>query len=241
MDEKNLWEDTMLVVWTDHGFLLSEHDVWAKCWVPFYNEVAHTPFFVWDPRSGKAGERRQSLVQPAIDLGPTLLGLFDQPPTKDMLGRDLAATIESDAQIREAAIFGQHGHQVNVTDGRYVYMRGPAREDNRPLFDYTLMPTHMRAPFGVDELKGVALADPFSFTKDCQTLRIGGDTGEEFTFLSRVYKYGSSLYDLENDPQQLSPIEDAAITQKMVASMTELMAACDTPVEQYERLDLDAP
>ena len=30
MDELDLWEDTMLIVCTDHGFLLGEHDWWAK-------------------------------------------------------------------------------------------------------------------------------------------------------------------------------------------------------------------
>ncbi|MBT3345873.1 MAG: sulfatase [Gemmatimonadetes bacterium] len=239
MDELELWEDTMLIVWTDHGFLLSEHDVWAKCWVPFYNEVAQTPFFVWDPRNGQQGERRQALVQPAIDLGPTLLNFFGQEPTSDMLGKDLADTIQSDTDVRQAAIYGQHGHQVNVTDGRYVYMRGPVREDNQPLYDYTLMPTHMREPFGVEELRGrIELADPFSFTKDCQLMRIGGDTGEEFAFLSQVHKYGSSLYDLQNDPGQLAPIQDEAVEQRLIASMAGLMAECDTPAEQYERLGL---
>jgi len=67
MDEFDLWKDTMLIVNTDHGFLLGEHDMWAKCWMPFYNEVAHTPLFIWDPRCGAAGERRDALVQ-TIDL-----------------------------------------------------------------------------------------------------------------------------------------------------------------------------
>ena len=66
MDEYEMWDDTLLIVWTDHGFLLGEHDCWAKMWMPFYEEVAHTPFFVWDPRSEVKGERRQALVQPAI-------------------------------------------------------------------------------------------------------------------------------------------------------------------------------
>ncbi|MDF1515499.1 MAG: sulfatase, partial [Anaerolineae bacterium] len=43
MDDLNLWEDTLLLVCTDHGFLLGEHDWWAKCVQPFYNDVAHTP------------------------------------------------------------------------------------------------------------------------------------------------------------------------------------------------------
>src|SRR5690606_13506332 len=65
MDRHGLWDDTMLTVWTDHGFLLGEHDCWAKIWCPMYNEVAHTPFFVWDPRSKQRGVRRQALVQPS--------------------------------------------------------------------------------------------------------------------------------------------------------------------------------
>ena len=131
---------------------------------------------------------------------------------------------------------------MNVTDGRYVYMRGPARQDNEPLFDYTLMPTHMRAPFSVEELRGrVELADPFSFTKDCRTMRIGGDGGEGSAFISRVHKYGSSLYDLDRDPQQLAPIADDDVTERLIASMTALMAQCDAPPEQYERLGIAAP
>ena len=31
---------------------------------------------------------------------------------------------------RPALIYGVHGGQVNVTDGRYVYMRGAANNDN---------------------------------------------------------------------------------------------------------------
>jgi len=50
MDAYDMWQDTMLIVNTDHGFLLGEHGWWAKCVMPFYNEVAHTPLFIWDPR-----------------------------------------------------------------------------------------------------------------------------------------------------------------------------------------------
>ena len=239
MDELDLWKDTMLIVWTDHGFLLSEHDVWAKCWIPFYEEVAHTPFFVWDPRSGGQGERRRALVQPAIDLGPTLLRFFDLEPTEDMLGHDLAEAISSDTSVRDYAIFGQHGHQVNVTDGRYVYMRGPDREDNQPLFDYTLVPMHMRSHFSVEELKDrMTLAEPFTFTKGCQTMKIGGNTGTGFSFISRIHQYGSSLYDLEADPGQKEGIEDDAVQDRLIREMKKLMQLCDAPKEQYERLGL---
>lgn len=34
MDECDLWQDTMLIVTTDHGFLFGEHDWWAKNIMP---------------------------------------------------------------------------------------------------------------------------------------------------------------------------------------------------------------
>ena len=231
MDEHDMWQDTMLIVWTDHGFLLGEHDLWAKCAMPFYEEISHTPFFVWDPRCGKRGERRQALVQPSIDLGPTLLDFFEQPIPADMLGRPLRETVANDTPVREGALFGLHGHQVNVTDGRYVYMRGPAREDNMPLNQYTLMPTHMRAMFTVDELRdNIELAPPFSFTKGCQTMCIPNQQW------GNMYSFGTSLHDLEADPKQERPLDDPAIEERMVALMKRLMSECDCPPEQFERL-----
>ncbi len=232
MDRLALWDDTMLMVWTDHGFLLGEHDLWAKVQMPWYRELSNTPFFVWDPRCGQAGQRRQSLVQPSIDLGPTLLDLFGLEPTADMLGQSLREVCASDSPGREAAIFGNHGGQVNVTDGRYVYMRAPSRPDNQPLYNYTLMPTHMRDLFSVDELAHVDLAEPFGFSKGCRLLRTQGHTR------TKQHEYGTLLFDLEQDPRQEAPLDDAALEQRMQGLLRAQLAACEAPPEQYERLGL---
>ncbi len=243
-DKHNLWEDTLLIVCTDHGFLLGEHDWWAKMRMPWWNELANTPFFVWDPRSPHcAGTRRESLVQPMIDIAPTLLSFFNIDASPDMLGRDLRDSIDADEPVRDAAIFGVHGGHVNVTDGRYVYMRGPASKENRPLYDYTLMPTHMKSHFSPAELAAdrVSLAPAFSFTKGCPTLRVG-DRAELQSNTGRwseaVSKYGTLLYDLHADPGQLSPMDDSHVEGMMCEHLTHLMKQCDAPAEQYERLGL---
>ena len=45
-DAYNLWQDTILIVNTDHGFLLSEHEWWGKGTMPCYEELIHIPFFI---------------------------------------------------------------------------------------------------------------------------------------------------------------------------------------------------
>ncbi len=234
MDELDLWEDTMLIVWTDHGFLLSEHGWWGKGRMPWFNHLANTPFFVWDPRAGNTGERRQSLVQPAIDLGPTLLDFFGLDRTDDMRGSNLKDAIERDASVRDAAIFGTHGGHVNVTDGTHVYMRSCAGPENDPLYNYTLMPTHMRNMFKPEELQEIELADPLPFSKGCRVMRIPSLGVRSWN----QHEFGTRLYDLQSDPNQSSPINDDSVETHMIDHLKERMHYYDAPEEQYERLGL---
>ncbi len=231
MDALNLWTDTMLIVCTDHGFLLGEHDWWAKNVQPWYNENAHIPLFIWDPRSGNTGKRRQSLVQ-MIDFSATLLEFFGVARPPDMLGKPLRDTIATDQPVREAALFGIHGGHVNVTDGRYVYMRAPAAPENTPLHEYTLMPTHIRSHFTGDELKTAELAKPFSFTKGIRPLKT------EARPWIKAHPFGTLLFDLQEDPGQQHPLNNPDIEALMIEHLIRLMVANDSPPEQFERLGL---
>ncbi|MBP1964974.1 sulfatase-like hydrolase/transferase [Paenibacillus aceris] len=232
MDEYDLWQDTMLIVTTDHGFLFGEHDWWAKNIMPFYNEIARTPLFVWDPRDKRKNERCDGLTQ-LIDLAPTLLEFFGVDVPKDVLGVPLRLAFQgSGAPQREAVLFGIHGGHVNCTDGRYVYMRAPVRPDNTPLFNYTLMPTHMTSLFSVQELQEMELADPFSFTKGVRTLKIPA------TSYIPAHRFGTLLYDLATDPEQKQPIQDAAVEKRMIDHLIRIMNLHHAPPEQFERLGI---
>lgn len=234
MDDLKLWDDTMLIVCTDHGFLLGEHDWWAKNNMPMWNHVANTPLFIWDPRSRKAGERRAQLVQ-MIDMPATLLEFFGVARPPAMQGIPLGDVVAHNSPSREAILFGYHGGAVNVTDGRYVYMRAAANEDNSPLYEYTLMPTHMASLFSVTELQQWQPADPFSFTKGCRVMKIPGRPQH----ISRtVHEQGHLLYDLHRDPQQDTAITDAEVEARMTAHLLRLMQKNEAPSEQYVRLGL---
>ncbi len=236
MDEHNLWDDTMLIVWTDHGFLLSEHNCWAKNWMPLYEEVSHTPFFVHDPRRPQSdGTRRAALVQPAIDLAPTLLGFFGVEGGPHILGHDLGPVLESDTAVREAAIFGYHGDRINVTDGNHVLYALPATPENGPLYEYTLMPTRMRGYFAPEQLQAATLEPPFAFSQPCPLLRVPGKHGV-------AHEAGGTrrnlLFDLQADPKQEKPLNDAVTEDALRAHMARLMRECEAPPEQFERMGI---
>ena len=232
MDRYDMWKDTMLIVCTDHGFLLGEHGWWAKSIMPAYNEIANTPLFVWDPRLGVHGERRSALVQ-TIDLAPTLLDFFSVTVPQSMQGKPLKTVIESDAPIRETALFGYFGCQVNITDGEYVYMRGAVKPDNQPLNEYTLMPSHMKGMFTPKELHGMELAEPFDFTKGCKLLTIPNPP-----LSTNAIQFGTKLFNVKNDPGELHEIDEPETEIWLARAMAKMMRENDAPPEQFERMGI---
>lgn len=231
MDRNDLWKDTLLIVCTDHGFLLGERNWWGKNVMPWYEENIHTPLFVWDPRLGGAGERRQSLVQ-TIDFGPTLLEFFGVDRTADMQGQPIRPVLETDQAIRNAGLFGSYGGHVCVTDGRHVYMRSCVDPANGPLHEYTLMPTHMAWRFHPGEFQGAELNPPLSFTKGAPVLRLNGRA------MGSPFAFGTLLYDLAEDPEQARPLNDPALELRMAQLLVEAMRANSAPDSQYQRLGL---
>ena len=238
MDAHDMWKDTMLVVNTDHGFLLGEKDWWAKSVMPCYNELANTPFFLWDPQVPVRGERRKALCQ-SIDIPVTLLDFFGIKAAPEMQGKSLRPVLMSDEKIRDYALFGFHGSFVNITDGRYLYMRASASVGNTPLYEYTLMPTHQDTMFGPKELEKMEICGPFSFTKGARLMKIPVPGRLANATFCNSFQYGNFLFDLREDPEQLKPLDDPALEAEMIQALLRMMELSDAPVEQYERLGLD--
>ena len=243
-DRYELWDDTMLLVNTDHGFLMGEHDWWAKVINPFFQEIAHIPFWAYDPRLPNEKGKRSSVLTQTIDLPATILDYFDLTLPDNMQGRPVFDTGDDHNACREAALFGVMGGHVNVTDGRYVYMRGNVTKDNSPLFEYTLMPSRMRGMFSPKELTDWEESAGFGFTKECKLMKIPSRVPEMFTNKDNPAGAGrmsTMLFDTQADPGQLTPIYDPVLESRMIRLMLREMARNDSPTEQYVRLGLPEP
>ncbi len=233
MDRFEMWKDTMLIVNTDHGFLLGEHDWWGKNIMPAYEEISHTPLFIYDPVSGIRNERR-SVLTSAIDLPVTILDFFGLEPTADMQGVSLLPAIRENKKVRDSALFGFHASHVAVTDGEYVYFRAPLAGREKQSYEYTLMPTRMRQMFDVRELQKAELVPPLPNSKGCPVLRIPGHG----SFISPV-NFGTKLFRVSEDPRQKEPIADGETEARMAKLLKETMEKYDAPIEQFGRLGLD--
>ncbi len=239
MDELKMWDDTMLIVNTDHGYLLGEHDWWGKVVQPFYQEIVHTPLMIWDPRSQRRGVRCDSLVQ-TMDLPATLLEFFGVERPKDMQGIPLKDALTDNAPVHEAVLFGVFGGHINCTDGKHVLMLAPGSPDNEPLNHYTLMASHMRTPFFPEELTEFEVAGPLPFTKGAKVMKL---PAKRVLFDAPQYDYFGNplqtmLFDVESDHAQENRIEDAAVADRLTREIERLMQENDAPAEQFERMGL---
>jgi arylsulfatase A-like enzyme len=243
-ERHDLWRDTALLLTTDHGFLLGEHDFWAKNRMNLYEEITHIPLFFYHPDQAPAGgTRRQSLTQ-TIDLAPTFLDVFGQQPAPEMQGTSLLPLLRNDDSPRKGCLFGYFGGAVNVTDGRYTYHRFPADLRSQEIYNYTVMPTHLWERFSVEELSHATLSEPFPFTQGVPLLKVPVTARSPFY---NNYGPGSlledetRLYDLATDPGQDKPLDDEAVEARMVDLMTTLMRDNAAPPEALVRLGVTQP
>ena len=247
LDRHGMWDDTLVIFTTDHGYMLGEHGYMAKNYMPAYNEVFHIPLIVRHPR-GKAG--RFSGPTQNIDLFPTILNWFgvDQRALHYPIhGKDLlpALTGETD-RVRDGVIYGYFGKSVNYTDGRYAYLRAAKDVSNRPLNVYAATPTTLRQYYGegciAPEDYGKIAFDHLRWT-DYPVYRFPADI-IDFKNPSQEYAKRSEhnartcLYDLESDYAQEHPLNDPALEAEYAAKLRAAMEAHDSPAEQFERLGL---
>ena len=241
-DAHDMWRDTALLVTTDHGFLLGEHDFWAKNRMNMYEEIVHIPLFAHDPRHQRPASTRSSALTQTIDLAQTFLDFFDLPRAPEMQGFPLNAALPEDRETRRGVLFGYFGGAVNVSDGRYTYHRFPPDPRSQELYQYTLMPTHIWQPFTPEELAGASLTQALSFSKGAPVLKV--PVIERSPMFDNygpgaLLENSTRLYDLAADPGQNAALVSPDIERAMTLLMHDLMLENDAPSEAFARIEMD--
>ena len=231
-DKNNLWDDTALVLTTDHGFMLGEHDWWAKNRMPLYNEIANIPFYFYHPEfKDHSGEQRNVVTQ-NIDLMPTFMTMHGHDVPKEVKGKSILNFLDKDNENDYFALYGYWGGGINISDGKYSYFHYPENFDqyDRSRFQYTLMPTNMRQFFSHEELQTATMHEPFDFTKNIPVMKVNRILRKTDPHKS-LEDTKCALYDLKKDPGQLSPVNDIALMTKYKNIMLEEIKTYDPPEE----------
>jgi len=249
LDEHNMWEDTMVILTTDHGFHLGEHGYMAKNYMPPYNEVFHIPLIIAAPNVETG--RCQALTQ-NIDVMPTVMDFFGI--SQDVMqyplhGRNLIPLLRGETDsVREGIIFGYFGKQVAYTDGKYTYIRAAKDESNQPLYMYCSVNSLLRQYMGandavnVEDYNKIEMGRFLSWTNypvyrfPAEIVNFNNWT-QNFQKRSE-YNAKTLLFDIEADYQQLHPVCDEKKEQEMAEKLYRCMANHDSPEEQFERLGL---
>lgn len=236
-DANDFWSNTAIVLTTDHGFLLSEHNWWGKNQMPFFNEIANIPLIIFHPDHARQGGERMSALTQTTDLMPTLLDMNDAEPPASVTGRSLMPLIRGEvSKLREVAVYGIFAGAVNVTDGRYSYFRYPENMDSIGMFEYTLMPTHNYDRFEPEELRDAELCDPFDFTKGVPVLKIPAlPNAKRSPRQGGFADCETQLYDYLSDPSQQTPLQDREVENRLCRSIEAEMILHHAPRELFSR------
>jgi len=140
LDRNKLWDNTVVVLFGDHGWHLYDHlQLWRKSTV--FEESAHAPLMVYAPGK-KSGAACPRLVE-YVDLYPTLTELCGLPQAPGMEGISFAPLL-SDPQHpwkKAAYTMVQHGKNQfgrSVRTERYRYTEWNDGKDGVEFYDHEL-------------------------------------------------------------------------------------------------------
>ena len=132
-------DNTLIVLWSDHGFHLGEKQHWAKR--TLWEESTRVPLLIAGPciRSGQPCKEPASL----IDLYPTLVELCNLPKAKHLEGVSLVPQLRDPAKARRqpaitSSYFGNHS--IRSRDWRLIVYEDGAKE----LYDHRNDPDEFR-------------------------------------------------------------------------------------------------
>ncbi len=103
VDKLDLWDNTVIVFVSDHGYHLGDHGgFWHK--LSLFEESARVPLIVYSPAMKAAGQSTRKLVE-LIDLYPTLVALARLPIRANLDGIDISRVLDDPAAETKSAAY----------------------------------------------------------------------------------------------------------------------------------------
>jgi len=232
LKENGMYEDTLIILTSDHGNFLGERDYIGKNYIPCYNELCNIPLLVHMPGGAQAGVHRKGITQ-NIDIMPTVLDYHGIPCPDTVTGKSMREAAEHDGPGREYALFGTFGLSVNLFDGRYTYFRGP--RDQSQCYEYTTSLTTIRGWLGKENPEKIECGH---FLKRVPYPVYKVPEIKNALVTDPVYLMEDHLFDITADYGQTKEITDPKIIHLMEDKMSRALKENEAPGEQWGRMGL---
>lgn len=147
LDEEGLRDNTIVVLWSDHGWKLGEYRGWGK--MTNYEIDARVPLIISTPGMHSAGQQTESLAE-LLDLYPTLCELTGVEVPDFAEGKSLVPILKDPtSEVRQAAVsqyYRKHedreymGYSMRTDQYRYIEWRDFATGEmaDQELYDHNV-------------------------------------------------------------------------------------------------------
>ncbi|EMI46902.1 iduronate-2-sulfatase [Rhodopirellula sp. SWK7] len=105
LEEEGLRDNTIIVVWGDHGWHLGDMGVWGKA--TNYEIATRVPLMIWTPDMKSRGAKTDALVE-LVDIFPTLCELSGVPIPGHVEGHSFVPLLDNPDQPWKTAVFSQY-------------------------------------------------------------------------------------------------------------------------------------
>jgi len=239
LDEQDLWDDTLVILCTDHGHYLGERDIFGKPRVMQYEPLGHTPLLVSWPGRGAGSS---DALTTNVDLHATLADLFGVEIRHRSHGRSLLPILRGEETgVREWAIGGIWGQWVQVNDGYRKYARA-AEGDGFPLSmwsnRWSTMPIPALPQLRLPRPDARARLD-FMPGSDVPVIRQPFAPGDRLPFWGADPAIGDhQCYRYVDDPAEEDNRIGGADEKDLEELLRVALVEVEAPSEQFERLGL---
>jgi len=176
LDSSGLSDNTIIVLWGDHGWHLGDHGMWCKH--SNYEQAARIPLIVVAPGVTEDGAVTQALVE-SVDLYPTLCALAGLRVPEGLDGDSFEAALKDPSGATKEAVFHVYprrnmiGRAVRTARHRLVEWKRPgasAESAILELYDYERDPAETKnlvaeQPNVAAELRAILADEPEAKTQ----------------------------------------------------------------------------
>jgi iduronate 2-sulfatase len=128
LDRQGLRQNTIVVLWGDHGWHLGEHDIWGK--MTNFEVATHVPMIISVPGQKHPGVKTNALSE-FVDIYPTLCELCGLPAPDGLEGTSLVPVIERPDRPWKTAAFSQYPRPGGIPVAANIRQMGYAMRTER--------------------------------------------------------------------------------------------------------------